>query len=508
MLAKSMPSYAAEIISRPYGIGQTHQSPISLMQLALEEMEQKGHISRNRSSSMYNDIHDSSISVDFLVASFNAAADLFQDCVDKEIDDLDCMSWLLTTRIASMLMGSGIIIGAGPCIAAPPIYEASDKSQVRHADYSKQRAIASSSFRELISWQSKGSQGSRYHFIIKTCLEWKEIVFLLLHRPLLNQNFFAKVRSLHASHLLEWAIKEPSEELSSVLLSLHQNGLVSNNAVLLFLSALVESDASCVKYWVMLSFALGPLGSSRHKCKRNVCSECNQLRKGGIRHKKTFKMKRKYDWWGFGKMQWWYSQYFIFPPSKNTEKVRVTVRVRRQLSEKIESSCAGKLPVSILSSKSLIFNKNLTDISWAWNIEPSEEDEEDHLISESESEFEITQKSKPAINQQLPQHDPKKNIEINSKCVKFIDDLGFENALLASKILVASHLYGSDDVFVKSAVYYLLKLHLLEKAQPKPFNALCFLASQNLNVSSYFFGIKDRRTAISSAFPFNFAIVK
>jgi hypothetical protein len=490
---------------------QYQQTPFDLVRLALEKMEQKGHIIRKQTTSIYQGDNEGSVHVDTLIANFNLSADIFHGCLENNPENLDCMSWFVATRIGSMIVGSGVIIGSGPCLAAQPEYMIENSTSadtiVRHTEYSKQRTLASRALRELISWQQKKTrQGSRYHFVIKSCLEWSEAVFLLSYRPMIQPVCFRKIQSLHASHSITWAIQEPSITELNPILNQYKDGLIGKNKVLSFISALVESDNNNAKYWTILACALGPLGSidlSNHQGTENDCRQCMRLRKCKLNHKKLKRQRRKHDWWGNVPSKWWDTHFFVFHSS---EKPKIWSFKNSTLSKRIDLSCKGRSYISTLKDYGgSNIKRNLLDVSWMWSAEPSDDnddDGEDQFISDSESDLESdsqliadnkVQKQKEKIRTLLPGGE--NSTERMSIVDPLFDSIIEEDTMIVSKILVACHLYGPDHSFVKGQVGDLWMRFLVRKKKNsvKIFNSLCLLAQQNLNVVSYLEDMKKEQ---------------
>ena len=481
------------------------------MRLTLETMERNEGIKRrmNEITAFHDDTK--SVTVDSLIYTLEVGAKMFQECLSLDSEDIDIMSWLLATKLACMLVGSGLVIGNGPRNAnAPDFGDANLASETRHARYNNYRASSSETLRSFISWQSKGrSQGINFNFIIRSCLEWDEAMFLLLFRPMINHDCISKLRLLHASHYITWSLREPSIASLNDILSLYQEGLITKMKVLSFLSALIEMDGKDTKYWAMLACALGPVGLIHSKkCNVDYCSECERLRKGRFDHKKNRRQKRKHDWWGIDKIKWWDTHFFIFPSTQRIPKKYLPSRKDiNTISERIESLCKERPPMCSLLRDNKV-KRNLTDVSWMWPVEPSDLDKEDYLDSDSELDGITTKREK------LPGEKHTHDMMVEPLSMTLIDTLGSNCSIIVSKILVACHLYGTDHSYVNKAVVYLWNGFLQEdrgKSDSKKFyEALCLLAAQNLNVVSFLndFTKKGRmKGKHCQLFPFSFTSI-
>ncbi len=526
MIAKNLPSYAAEIISRSLiqDDGQSQQTPFHLMRLALTQMEQKEDVVRKQGMALYQGNLEERIDIDLLIETLNNAAEIFYDCVERDSTNLDCMSWYVAVRIGSMIVSSGIKIGSGPCLAARPDYLVEDDRnsnlRCRHSDYSNLRAICSHAIREFISWQNRDPHpGQRYHYAIKAILEWDEVVFLLSFRPLIHQNCYRKICYLHASHTMDWALNEPSIEALKYLLRSFYDGLITRKQMLSFLAALVETDGTNARYWAMLACALGPLGSDDIECNDKNCTQCNRLIEGTFNHKKLNRLKKKQDWWGKVPTDWWETHYLSTPQIDRFGKK--DIENMEKTKQDIQSNNRGKQPISSLSnSNSKPGKRDLTDVSWMWPSEPSEEDEEDEEEqtsnsesgSESDSHSDAENKNKKRANKYSRLLPGGKVEDINRIMVDpLFDTMDNECTTLASKVLVVCHLYGTQHKFVEGTIRYLLKVDQNHKGNSEKIKALSFIALQNLNVFSYmedctneYNSSRKRNAGLRTQFPFNF----
>ena len=120
MIAKGIPSYASEIISRPLRTGYENLTPFDLMRLTLETMERKGGIKRSKNETMSFYDETESVTVVSLIYTLQTGANMFQECLSLDSEDFDTMSWLLAAKMGCMLVASGIVIGNGPRNANAP----------------------------------------------------------------------------------------------------------------------------------------------------------------------------------------------------------------------------------------------------------------------------------------------------------------------------------------------------------------------------------------------------
>ena len=528
MIAKSLPPYAAGIVSQSTFMESPFLTPIDLIRMTLLKMEQKGDIVRSQSSSIYQQDEEGGVGVDSLISSFEQAAEILEGCVEANSEDMDCLSWLVACRMGCMILGSAITIGEGPSLAAPPSYaeQTAIDSKVRHVDYHKHRAAASDSYRALIALRSmSGDNGSRFHCVVKACLEWDEAIFLLSFRPVIHHDCFLKIRLLHAAHTVELCLREPSIPAFNSVVSLYKSGLIKKMKLLSILSSLVEAESDNKNLWILLVFALGPVGTKKKskRCNDEFCRECKRLREGYLDHKNIRRQKKEDEWWAAEKVKWWDFYYFLIPPSKkigrkdcdvghrNVSRKTVMAEIRRRIQSYHQEQALWKIFSTKESRKTI--NCNLSDVTWMWSVEPSEEDEEDHLQSDSESDTDSKHsslagtKSSP-LCKDLPSRDIPNVFE--SQLLPLSEKISLKlgiDCIIACKVLVACHIFGTCHKFVKDGVGYLWKRVLRSKKGERSYEALCFLAHQNLDIESYLrdFDTEFRKQKVTlNSFQLNF----
>ena len=480
VLAKNLPSYAAEIISRPIICGHIgHQTPFDLMCRALEAIEENGDIMRTQIGFVAES--DDYITVEKMITIMQEAAEIFQECYDSDPRNLDCLCWFIATLIGTMILGSGITIGNGTTLACPPDFMIESNkidARCRHRDYSEHRAAASYGVRLLISSQSEApDEVSRRHFVIKNLLEWSEAMYLLSFRPTVNKCCLENMRLLHASHTIAWALKDPKMKTIHLILRLYNENLIARSKVLSFIAALVESDGTSSTSWALLAFSLGPLGT------QSTSKRSGRLNQGYLNYKKIDRQRKRHDWWGLDASKWWDSHFFTCPSAMKVS-TRTCLngndfffKIRKRLDA---SSNQNINPITFLKETKQKVKRNLTDLSWMYSDKPSEEDEEDQIVTDSESEDSNFDK-----HSQLPSD----NVPGNSVDTSMIEDLkkqlGDKFTIIVCKIVVACHLYGLDHTFVENSVQMLWVGFLEGEKDCVEFDALSFLHRQNLNVVSY-----------------------
>lgn len=265
-LANCFGPHGAEILSRPtFTGGAAGDTPFDLIRFALEDAAQKGLIRRNAASVSY-DVNV--IIVDELIRGFETAAEMFRDILNHVPYSIDYRCWYTATRVGAMLVASGIQIGNGSRVASPDEYNMEDypiDDVSRHSNYNALRCLASEAMRELLSYKttSNGLPANRYHYAVKSMLEWKEAIGLLVMRPHLNVAAFKTIRLLHGMHTAAWAKDECSDEAFSCVMTLAQQGFVSLRDVLEILTKLIDRNPNNITVWAILASALASL--AQHK---------------------------------------------------------------------------------------------------------------------------------------------------------------------------------------------------------------------------------------------------
>jgi len=148
-------------------MGDGCRTPFDLMRLALEALERHGHLSRSSTVSSsglmdQSSSFSSSIVTDTdLIQALDDASTILHRCLDNNDDpqhsnrnrnsnnnnqNLDCHCWYVATRVAILCIGSGIVIGNGTILAAPPehFYEGKTTMMNHHGHHHSSSSSASS----------------------------------------------------------------------------------------------------------------------------------------------------------------------------------------------------------------------------------------------------------------------------------------------------------------------------------------------------------------------------
>ena len=175
-IASILPDYAIDIISRPFhSDDKTYKTPFDLVNIALIEMERRGHIRRKFSKETGDfNLISSGVTDDVLIEKFQSASTIFQNVLEHEPENsIDCFCWHLASVAAAMCIGSGNQLGKGACIASTHEHyqlDFSNRNQPswRHQEFNNLRASTSKVFREFLSFHSLLSNNkSRYHLGVK-----------------------------------------------------------------------------------------------------------------------------------------------------------------------------------------------------------------------------------------------------------------------------------------------------------------------------------------------------
>lgn len=262
-IASCFGPHGAEILSRPIFTGSdTKDTPFDLVRFALEDAAKKGYIRRNATSISYN---EHVIYAEELIRGFETAAEMFRDILNHVPYSIDCRCWYTATRVGAMIVASGIQIGNGSRVASPDEYNMEDypiDDVSRHSEYNTLRSLASEAMRELLAYKSSSNlpSGHRYHYAMKSILEWKEVVGLLILRPHLNMDSFKTIKLLHAKHTTAWAMNECSDEAFTYVMTLAQHGFVSLKDILVMLTRLIDRNPNDIIAWATLASALASTG--------------------------------------------------------------------------------------------------------------------------------------------------------------------------------------------------------------------------------------------------------
>lgn len=436
IIAKCLHPSSAEILSRPCFTDHCNEdTPFDLIRLALEETDRKGGIQRNSRAISYG---SNVVDVDDLFRELEAAAEVFQDILNLAPHNLCAHCWHVAARIASMIVASGIDIGKGARVACPNDYSMEDVSgfggamhRSRHIKYNNLRASASRSFRQLLNLQNPSKQmGHRYHWALKSLLEWKQAICLLAMRPHLDMRKFGMIRQLHVAHTIAWANSECSGEALAAIEALSPTGLVSKMSFISLVANMIEKDPNHIKSWLILASALAPLEDATYMSADSI--------------------------------EYWKSRYFSFPVHlipHTTLKLSLQIKAFKAVKRAIVKSLAGFKGKNVVGNRNqhILCSKLKRDIKlkknhkdWLWPTSSSDLDEEDHfdLINDSGE--------MRTFDDELPSRTVP-HIDNAAKVDQFLLELEDESAVIASKSIIAYHMYGSNQ-YTKNAIdFFVLK---------------------------------------------------
>ena len=439
ILAKCFGSRCAEILARPcFTGGVVQDTPFDLVRLALEDAEKNGNIQRNAAMINYG---SHAINAEDLIREFENAAEVFCDILITAPTNFDCQCWHAAARIGSALVASGIDIGKGARIACPHQYSMEDLDQnlcggsfsrSRHTRYNELRAAASEAVQTLLKFAKETSHGGhRYHYAVKTLLEWKEAIGLLAMRPHISKNSFQYIRELHAFHTMAWASEERSEDSLKHVILLAQSGLLSSNHAISLLARIIEKDPNNSISWLALSSML-------------------PLKHGNA----LLKLRSKSYWWASEAVSTWKSNFFATPltfdpkESKNpSSEIENLTAAKNYLAnnDSPQSNDEVSRQWSRLKHK---FKFKSIGKDWLWPTAPSDEDEEDHLdMINGDGTIRM-------FDQELPRDCRETEIEFDL-VLKILVGNG-DSEVIAAKALVAHHIYGSCN-YINHAVYFLTR---------------------------------------------------
>ena len=420
------------------------------MRLALEEFDANGGIQRDSTAISYgSDV----VSIDFLLSEFESAAEVFQDILSLAPDNFCAHCWHLAVRIASVLVASGIDIGKGARIACPNDYSMEEMGDIRgltgrsrHTKYNQLRATASRTFRDLLNLQKSSDQmGYRYHWALKSLLEWKEAIFLLAMRPHLERNKFRKIRKLHVAHTIAWANYECSEQALAVVWKLLPTRLVSKRTLISLVTKMIERDPNNIKYWLILASSFIPLQNA-------TCMNTDS-------------------------MEHWKAQYFCFPTKHLSRPEPWKVRklqssILSSIADNISGDGREHLPYSKLKNEVTLGTDHH---NWLWPNESDDLDEEDHLDLIDDSgemkTFDVELPGKTVAR--------KKKISAHS----FLTELKDELSVIVSKSIIAYHMYGRND-YTDCVVKFLVQRSIrTDKSESTlEYKTLLFIARMNVDI--------------------------
>lgn len=431
IIAQCFSSAVAEILSRHTFSGRnSRDTPFDLIRLALEAAEMNGEIRRRGEDIEYG---SKTVFEDDLIRELEHAAEVFHEITLTAPNKLDAYAWCAASRVALLIVSSGIEIGKGAHIAGPPQYhmEDFDDERCRHDEYSAIRASAVKSIKALIRLEKKAnfSKGGRFYFYIKALLEWKQAIGLLVRRPKVNTLNLSILREQHALYTLLWAMEDSTETSLNEVFILGQMQRLSSNDAMTILSRIIEKNPNNLTAWLVLGSSIA-----------------------SMEKKRSLQLRKKLYWWGADLDHWKNSIFACTSINgdkgidyKDLELIRdqlVSYKDEQRVDAFVTERCDW------MDLKHDVKLKKST--KWLWPKTPCEEDEEDHNI---EVDFHLDDELPKSIDPEGNDHDLIVNILLT----------GGDSNIVAAKALCAHHLFGNCE-YVFEAVKFLLR-KLVEKKE-------------------------------------------
>ncbi|GFH49715.1 hypothetical protein CTEN210_06191 [Chaetoceros tenuissimus] len=424
IIAQCFSSAVAEILSRPTFSGRfSHDTPFDLLRLALVAADKKGEIRRRGEDVEYG---SKAIFEDDLIRELEHAAEVFHEITLTAPNNLDAYAWCTASRVALVIISSGIEISKGANIAGPPQYhlEDFDEQRCRHDEYSTIRASAVKSIKALIRLEKKAnfSKGGRYYFYMKSLLEWKQATGLLVMRPKVNTRNLSLLREQHALYTVLWAMEDSTETSLNEVFILGQMQRLSSNDAMTILSRIIEKNPNNPTAWLVLGSSIASMEKKRSQ----------QLRK-------------KSYWWGADLDHWKFSMFACSTMNGdrgiNCKDLELTrdelVACKDDLDTFVKERCDWTdLKHDVKLTKST---------KWLWPKTPCEEDEEDHNI---EVDFHIDDELPKSIEPEDNDHD---------LIVKILSNEG-DSTIVAAKALCAHHLFGNCEYVIEAVTFLIRKI--------------------------------------------------
>jgi hypothetical protein len=225
LIAKHLPSSAAEILSRPFG-ELSSRTPFDIMRTTTEHLEENEVLTDSYAAHS----NGGRISAGYLEHIMNQASEIFKHASDIDSPNVVCNAWYLSSLFASLLLCSGIAIDGKAHLCPslkqkeddydmifsqpdPSTGESNQHHEVRQkmSKFAVVRKRVASSLKEAIQAALRDMTSS-WNLIVSSALEWKQAMALLVGTRSKAQTVpvFSHIRHLHSHFTVQWAVQENS----------------------------------------------------------------------------------------------------------------------------------------------------------------------------------------------------------------------------------------------------------------------------------------------------------
>jgi hypothetical protein len=528
LIAKHLPSSAAEILSRPFG-ELSCRTPFEIMRTTMEHLEENELLTDSYAAHSNGDL----ISAGYLEHIMNQASEIFKQASDIDPTNVVCKAWYLSSLFASLLLCSGNAIDgkAHLCPSSKqeeddydmifsqpdPSTGESNQHEVRQkmSKFAVVRKRVASSLKEAVLAALRDMTSS-WNLIVSSALEWKQAMALLVGPRSKVQTIpvFSDIRRLHSHFTVQWAMQENSPLHRNLIEDMEQERNASHDNVLESLATAVENNPSDIFAWRRLVRALGPAGTAvssrqRKECKRSSCFECSRLRKGLNIDHVALRESRQSHWWGKGRVSWWANHVLALESrlAENTsanEIYRVRDIVEEYLKYEITSNIFDELdPGEDIAMKASegVHVACEEQISWldedALSHEDAISDIGDDIVTDDFANDLLPNPLETVIRAATLRDESSASLVCGSSNE-------YDLELLCYKIIVACHLYGISHDSVAEGVWKVAQECWKANTDSNEWQSLVWLSSMGISVPQILHDLYtqvQRRVKGASSYP-------
>ncbi len=501
LIAKNLPSSAAEILSRPFD-DLSHRTPFDIMRKTLEHLEKKNLLVDSHTTT----IGGETVSVGYLEHVVHQATEIFRQASEIDTADMLCQAWYVSGLAASLLLCSGNAIDSKVHVLPSSkeeeddydmLFSASDSltksnHEVRQkmSKFNDVRGRVATAVKKLI--QMAHEQNTLLgNLMASAALEWKQLIALLVGPRTAVEDesaVWSEVRRLHLRFAVQWAITENSAETQHMVESMTRDQETSTDSMLEFLAKDVENSPSDVVAWRRLAKALGPAGTIvssrlRKECKRSNCQDCRRLQKGlNVDHALFAYENENENRWRKDRTSWWDEHVLA---QEEAQAPRVTAKEIFHVSKSVELQLS-KETITMFSFDTNqhkhpeadgidgIFMRCLYDLS----VTRDSSINEIHVDNEQDERIEalVPKTFEERMRTERQAVDPCGSLVLGA------NDGDDRLELLCCKIMVTCHLYGISHAFISNGIWYLAQ-ESQGVTSTFAWQCLVWLSSNGLNVS-------------------------
>ncbi|EEC46656.1 predicted protein [Phaeodactylum tricornutum CCAP 1055/1] len=491
-IAKVLPESAARILGSPLD-HDVFRTPFDVFRSTLQHLEDNGLLFDQSVAS-----RSIGINVAQLEHAIYQATVSFSRCVDREPTNTEYHAWYIGGLASALLLSSGNKIGSGArcypsqltskereqralVLLTGHVAESSDTHGVRQmlSKFNQLRRETAKAFKLLCGLVQR-QETSRSHLVMKSFLEWKQALALMIGAPAQSKDTFRVIRQMHQRHLMMWSRKEQSLEARNILYEME----VCKDARLEAAASALEQDPTDLKNWRWLIQEIGNLAhrvSQQKQGKCKFCLDCALVRKDlNIDHQHRERVVR--EGWMKHRHGIWEGLFNSLSSKRIRALTSDSVRICRILSQR---PAARQVPVeSPEETNQQNTTKRLTfsdPVDWLDEVITEVVDRKEQLSAQMRNR---------TYDNDLPGQEFISTGQFTTDCEKLVN-VSDDMELLCYKIYLLCYMYGPSHAAVEPAIISLVNKcwnvkspRLVLMSNKDECKCLDWLSSRGLNIAA------------------------